>query len=1195
PSGALLVMRWLSGGSLRQQLKKGRMTIPQIVQTFNQIVKALAFAHRHNVIHRDIKPENILLDEERNAFLTDFGIAVDMRNQDEQNIENISFGSPDYVAPEQLGKNKTLTHHSDIYSLGIMLYELLAHQRPFVSKDPKEIIRMQMYHPVPSLRLARPDLPAEIDTIIWSATAKNPSMRYDTVIKFAQAFQRIAQRIEYIRPDYLIPMPEDTIEPVSNQNNIYLDNPTDSKTEVFATGSLNTEQFDVMPVGISDSTDDLDDAGTPALGLDGTPSLFDSPDIDNTENLDTIVDMLVPDVEDAFDAEMTADLSGGFEAGDAGTINLNANGFRVANFYSAVPSNPYKGLRAFGEGDTDQFFGREALVKSILEELADDNRRFMALIGRSGSGKSSVVRAGVIPALKRDAVPLASKWFYSTMVPSDDPYREISDALLGVAIFAPDNWSTLLRSTPDGLHALIQQMLPDDGSEVFLFIDQFEELFTLTQDENIRNDFLTSLAYAVSQPDSRLRLMLTMRADFFGYPLEYEAFAGMFSKHNEAVPPLSREQLRSTIVEPARLAGIIIEDMLVNALLDAVEEQPGALPLLQYTLTEMVNELIAGADVTSGVSARRMTFSKYESMGGIAGALVQRANAIYDKLTPEAQDIARLLFLSIVTVAEGKPTSRTTIWTDLQVDDRDLLERIIEAFSKYRLLSTDQDPVTRAPTVEVAHEALIQEWGLFKDWIEANNESLRIRYELEVERSRWLSYDKDTSFLATGLQLAQFESLLTDDFVTLGKDEREYIIASRDEEDRELRDIRNRNQLLQIISTGFAIASIFAFGLVFLSINLRDDAISAQNRAENNLLIARSRGLASSAIANLDQNDLALLLSTEAYQLDNTYESINSLLLALQANPLLDTYLHGHVGGVRAVAFDNSGDYAVSVDTRRTILRWDLTTNTPIGDSLSGHGGEILDVAISSQNIIASASIDGTVRLWDFETGEELAVLEHPREVYSLAFSPDGAQLASSYGVTDASGTILVWDIETNEIIETIDNAHDDVIASLDYNNDGSQLASAGRDSMVKLWDTADYSLAYTLEGHGDGVNALDFDPLGNALASTGNDRAIIIWNPRTGRQIGVLPRSGHTGDVLDIAYDATGTLLATGSADSTIIIFDLLQDFAPISTINTHNRNVHSVAFSPIAEDTRLLSGSDDSTVVVSTVQSITRDRAGD
>ncbi|MEO1644444.1 MAG: hypothetical protein AAFR67_04610, partial [Chloroflexota bacterium] len=361
---------------------------------------------------------------------------------------------------------------------------------------------------------------------------------------------------------------------------------------------------------------------------------------------------------------------------------------------------------------------------------------------------------------------------------------------------------------------------PDDGSEVFLFIDQFEELFTLTQDENIRNDFLTSLAYAVTQPDSRLRLMLTMRADFFGYPLEYEAFAGMFSKHNEAVPPLSREQLRSTIVEPARLAGIIIEDMLVNALLDAVEEQPGALPLLQYTLTEMVNELIAGADVTSGVSARRMTFSKYESMGGIAGALVQRANAIYDKLTPEAQDIARLLFLSIVTVAEGKPTSRTTIWTDLQVDDRDLLERIIEAFSKYRLLSTDQDPVTRAPTVEVAHEALIQEWRLFKDWIEANNESLRIRYELEVERSRWLSYDKDTSFLATGLQLAQFESLLTDDFVTLGKDEREYIIASRDEEDRELRDFRRRNQRLQIISTGFAIASIFAFGLVFLVIKL---------------------------------------------------------------------------------------------------------------------------------------------------------------------------------------------------------------------------------------------------------------------------------------------------------------------------------------------------------------------------------------
>lgn len=1186
PSGALLVMRWLPGGSLRQLLKKGRMTTPQIVRTFNQIVRALAFAHRHNVIHRDIKPENILLDDEGNAFLTDFGIAVDMRNRDEQNIDNISFGSPDYVAPEQLGKEKQLTYHSDIYSLGIMLYELLAHQRPFVSKDPKEIIRMQMYHPVPSLRIIRPDLPPEIDTIIWNATAKNPSMRYDTVIKFAQDFQKLAQRVEPIRSDYLLPTPEETLQEVK-YNTPFVTNPTDAKTEVFPTGSIETELLDEQGEARNTyaSKDDVRDSSTPAIG-----PLNEG---DDTPSIETIIDILVPEGDNAGrDAEMTANLYPDDDADLIGTINLpEMTALQTAQLYSSVLSNPFKGLRAFGEGDTDNFFGREALVKTLLEQIADEDRRFMALVGRSGNGKSSIVRAGIIPALKQDAVPAASNWFYSTMVPSNDPYRELSDALLSIAIFAPDNWSTLLRSTPDGLHELIDQMLPDDGSEVFLFIDQFEELFTLTQSDEVRTNFLTSLAYAVEQPNSRLRLILTMRADFFGYPLNYESFADLFSRYNQAVPPLNRAQLQTTIVEPARRAGIIVEPALVAALLEAVDKQPGALPLLQYTLTEMVNTLIMDGQQGNKPVERLLTLATYEAMGGIAGALVQRADSIYNQLEPEAQDLTRLLFLNIVTVSkDNPPTSRSAIWTDLPVKNRDLLESVIEAFRDYRLLTTDQDPETRAPTVEVAHEALIQEWTPLREWIENNASALRQRDDLEIESARWHNNDKEVSFLASGLQLAEFESLLDTPLINLNKDEYDYIRASRDEEDRELRETRRRNRLLQFLATGLAVVAMATIAVTLIALQLRDQATDNQLRAENNLRLARSRELAASAIANADENDLSLLLGVEAYTIDPAYEALNSLLSALQSSPLLSVYLHGHTAGVQTVSFDTTGNYAVSAGLDRQIIRWDLTTNEPIGEPLIGHMDRIWDVDVSVDGIIASASADGTVRLWDFDTGEEITVLEHDREVYSLTFNPDGTRLATSFGIDQGTGTILIWNTETLERVERLDDVHDGIIYTLDYDSNGTRLVSGGQDAVLRLWDTNDYSLESELNGHSATIRDTEFDPFGNALASTGHDRSVIIWNPNTGEPLTILQDTGHEGDVLDLAYDSTGTFLATASADSNIFLWDLSQRFQRVGTISTHAQNVWAIDFGPRPEDARLLSVSDDSTVIQSSLRSIPR-----
>ncbi|MDQ7037535.1 MAG: serine/threonine-protein kinase, partial [Anaerolineae bacterium] len=202
PDGAYLIMRWLQGGSLRDQMRQERFAPAMIVKFLNQIASALALAHERGIIHRDIKPENILLDEQGNAYLTDFGIAVNLDDEDDiVSSENMSYGSPEYVAPEQLIEKK-VSPQSDIYSLGIMLYELLANARPFSGASTQEIVRMQVRNPVPSLKLSRPDLPPEIDTIIWQATAKKPAARYDDVLDLALAFQQVAGDMSDVPPQF---------------------------------------------------------------------------------------------------------------------------------------------------------------------------------------------------------------------------------------------------------------------------------------------------------------------------------------------------------------------------------------------------------------------------------------------------------------------------------------------------------------------------------------------------------------------------------------------------------------------------------------------------------------------------------------------------------------------------------------------------------------------------------------------------------------------------------------------------------------------------------------------------------------------------------------------------------------------------------------------------------------------------------
>ncbi|MGJ3239089.1 MAG: protein kinase domain-containing protein [Anaerolineae bacterium] len=1197
PSGAYLVMRWLRGGSLRNYLKQQRIDIAQTMRVINQTASALAFAHQNNVIHRDIKPENILLDLEGNAFLTDFGIAVDLRDRDGSNMENISFGSPDYVAPEQL-KEKVISPRSDIYSLGIMLYELLASERPFIGNDAKEIMKMQLFNPVPSLRLKRPDLPPEIDTVIWQSTAKNPAHRYSNVLELAVAFQNIARNLTDIPANYFIntqtrkrvklsPRITDHVVDLSPEHLNEEGTPVVKNDEQLVPqwdDTLDTLAdpitiIDTPPPGKKQQQDtmqfsDLDDGGTIQFS-----DLADDGGGDNFADLNASDDMMTRDFDDFSPSQ------------DPKTVQFIGDPFEdlmTLTIEGEAPPNPYKGLQAFEEGDAKRFFGREELVERLVQSIGVSQSRFLALIGASGSGKSSLVRAGMIPALREDAVEGSREWFYSTMVPGDDPLRELSEAILRIAIIAPENWGISLSEGPQKLHQLLNLILPDDGSELLLFIDQFEETFTLCDDEQMRQLFLDSLWYAVHQPDSRLRLIITLRADFYDRPLHYPQFGQMLQEHTEIVLPLNLQELEASIMEPARRVSLGVEPALKNAILNDVQGQPGALPLLQYALTELYER--------KPDNAHALTLEQYNTIDGLAGAIARRASEIYTgTLDGAQQNVARKLFLRIIAIDEnGTVTRRRVLWSEMLqgIDDPAILQQVVEAFEKYRLLTRDHDQVTRAPTIEVAHEAIIKSWELLRQWIEQNRIALQKRQELRVEVDRWLNSGREKSYLAKGLRLADFERLLHNDLLALRQEEQDYIAEGIREREADIERKRRANNLLRMISV--AAVTLFVVAMIgFYNATLaRNEAIEAER-------IARSRELASSAIANDEQHDLALLLAIEAETVANTYEATNSLLRTLQTHPLVRQYLHGHSSDVRAIAFDQSGTIVVTggfgIDGN-TLLRHNLSDGTLIGEPIRGHQSWINDVQISPDNrIIASASADATVRLWDFETGAELAVLEgHTRPIWALAFSPDGQYVASA----GEDGHIIVWDVAEGTIARIIDAQPDPSeldnpnavvqVYTLDFNADGTRLLSGGDDSLVRLWDAETGTEIRILNAHQDWVRTVQFDPDNEAIVSGDRDGILYFWDADTGAVLTSL-RTPHENGIYRAAFSLEGEFMATVGADNQVIVWELASG-GIIARIAAHRAQVWDVAFSPNANNFQLVSAGEDGQVIVSQLNAVVR-----
>lgn len=777
PNAAYLVMRFLRGGSVEDLLEAGPLDPSRVTSIVDQIASALGAAHRQGVVHRDVKPGNVLLDEEGNAYLTDFGVALDAGSP-ERSTGTMMRGTPAYLSPEQIRLEPT-SPRSDVYALGIVAFEMLTGEHPFPDTSLTALLDHHVRDAIPSARSLRPQLPPAVDEVIGRATAKDPDDRFSDIEEIATALR---------------------------------------------------------------------------AALEGT---------------------------------------------------------RVAPQPAGPIRNPYKGLRAFLEADALDFFGRETVVKRLLQTLVEDGhaQRFLAVVGPSGSGKSSVVRAGLVPALRRGAIPGSERWYVIDVLPGLHPFREIETALMSVAVEPPPSLMEELERDELGIVRAVDRVLPDPEAELVIVLDQLEEVFTMIEDDSERARFLACIEAAALQPDSRVRVIATLRADFYDAPLSVPGFGDLLAARTEAITPMTPEELERAIVAPADQAGLVVEPRLLAEMIADVADRPGALPLLQYALTELAER----ADV------RTLTLDAYRRIGRVSGALARRAERLFEPLNHTGRDTCRQLFLRLVTLGEGtEDTRRRVRRSDLAtLADSQTMDGVIETFGRHRLLSFDRDPDTREPTVEIAHEALLREWSRLRAWIDDARDDLRQRARISSATGDWIQAERSSEYLLSGIRLAQAEEAIQGDSVRLTDNERDFLGASLAHRDAEAAAERMRHgrelSLERRARTRLrGLVAVLAVGLL-VAASLTAVAVNRSREAQRRTVETIVGGLTSTSVASLDSDPkVSLLLALNAIDAVPTEEpvpaaTIEALHWAMQESGIEYPVVDGQVtvvpgpGGYRGI------------------------------------------------------------------------------------------------------------------------------------------------------------------------------------------------------------------------------------------------------------------------------------------------------
>ncbi|HEX2152416.1 MAG TPA: BTAD domain-containing putative transcriptional regulator [Acidimicrobiia bacterium] len=794
----------------------------------------------------------------------------------------------------------------------------------------------------------------------------------------------------------------------------------------------------------------------------------------------------------------------------------------------AVTRNPYKGLRPFDEGDAADFHGRDDLVAAIVTALR--RNRFVTVVGPSGSGKSSVVRSGVVPRLVAGREPGLERCLVMTFTPGTNPVDGLIQVLSGVAgngLSPTDLSSWFDRVALDG--------------EPVLVVDQFEELYTHVDDPHIRSQFIDLLVEATEKGG---RVLATLRADYYDRPLGDERIARLIRDGQVTVLPPTRDELVEMVTAPARAVGLRWEPGLPHRIVEDVAHQPGGLPLLQYALTELV-ERRAGDLLTA---------SDYHRIGEVTGALAHRAEALFAGLTPAQQAAARQILLRLVTVDEDTDDTRRRVrrgeLESLPIAAADL-DYVLDLFTSERLLLGDRDPVSRTPTVEVSHEALLREWPRLRGWIDDQRESLILGRRYRAAMAEWESNDRHDDYLLGGSRLASFVGWA--EASSLTPDERDFYQSSRARDEMERSARRRRRRTLTSILAAAAVVGLTLGTVAALqagranreaeaAVEAEQRAESEAQRAELSAATARSRELAASAEAALDTDpSLAKLLAVASTRYgEATADTLSILHRTFAADPVLSQYswpsteLHGadlHPDGslIAATGNDPARLEVYDMEAGRLVWAWESA------------GGTFVDRAhfsVDGQHVLAGVIPDGEnpvgetgIHMWDTDTGELVRIFDMgacSRDVVAVTASR-AFTLHPSGECNGEFATIGMLELESGDWTELVAEAHSGAVSG-----DGQVVAySDALSSYVLEVDTGEVVLEFARSDHPgfvpDGfVQALNED--GSLLLA--GERPIAVWDVAAGEIVAQF--AGHPGEAEEMVFDAEGeTVYSSGREDT--------------------------------------------------------------